>query len=140
VGQGLRHESWPLLLHREIEAARRKPYKLGTHDCFIFACACAKAMTGVDYFAKWGGRYDSRVAALRAIKSYAGAGLAEGIDKLLGAERRRTILQARRGDWILYRDQGGEHIGICMGARVFVLTPDGLGSVALRDCVTAWEI
>jgi hypothetical protein len=140
MGQGVRFPDWPERLQREIDAARNKPYRLGTHDCFIFACACALAMTGIDYRAKWGGAYDSRVAARRAIRAYAGAGLAEGIDKLLGADRRRTVLQARRGDWVLFKDQVDEHIGICIGQRVAVLAPDGLGFVALRDCITAWEI
>jgi hypothetical protein len=131
---------WPERLQEQISIARHKTYRLGQHDCFIFACACAKAMTGVDYFAKFGGQYKSRTESLRQIRKFGGSGAAEAVDRLVGADRRRTILQARRGDWVLYADSNGEHLGICIGARCMVLNEEGLGSVAMQDCITAWDI
>lgn len=121
-----------------IEDARKRPYKLGEHDCFRMACASVKALIGIDLWEQWGGRYKTRKGALKLIHTYAGAGFTEAFSKLFGSSPVNPLL-ARRGDILEYADTE-EHLGVCIGARAAVLGEHGLEFVPLSSCRHAWRI
>lgn len=134
-------------------AAGRRPYKLGEHDCFRFACAAVEALIGVDLWAPWAGRYRTKRQALRLLKQYAGEAALElgmpygsanvftlAFSRLFGAAP-EAIARAQRGDVAEYVDGAGEqHLGIVNGARVVVLLESGLGDVPRSSCAHAWRI
>ena len=135
----IRADGWESRLAAAVAGALDRPYRLGEHDCFIFANRCAEAMTGVNPGIAFIGKYTMRIGVLRLIRAYAGGGLREGITKMLGIEP-LPPRQARRGDWLLYHDDVGEHIGVCLGGTAAVLIEHGLSHVALDKCVCAWAI
>lgn len=118
-----RAQDWPERLAEQVALVQAVPYKLGTHDCTRFTCACIEAMTGVDFWPRFAG-YKTKTQALRAIARIAPS-LGEAVGVVLGASAQPPNL-ARRGDVLLYEDAGGEHLGVCLGAVGAVLGPQGL--------------
>ena len=134
-----RARDWPERLAEVVRAASNKPYKLGQHDCFRFACECAHALTGADYDASFGGRYKTERGALRLIRRFAGGESKAAVTKLLGREPAPVTL-AQRGDWLLYRDAKGEHLAVCMGSKAAALGDDGLALIPVAMCLYTWRI
>lgn len=126
-----RLEGWETRLNAVIESARNVPYQLGSHDCLRVACAAVEALIGVDHWPKFAGRYRSRREAMLVIGQY-GRSLGAAVIRILDAPAESMRL-ARRGDIALYRDEEGEHLGVCVGRSVAVLGPDGLVFVPLLD-------
>lgn len=119
----IRREDWPERLALQVRLAQAKPYQLGMHDCARFACHCVEAMTGVDLWPRFAG-YSTLAQAHRTMRSL-GETLGAAASAMLGAPA-TPVAQARRGDVVTYRDALGEHLGICTGAQVAVLGPQGL--------------
>lgn len=134
----MRTNGWESRLGATIESARHKPYQLGRHDCFTFAGQCMAALTGVDTTLPWRGRYRTPRGALRLLRKHGGS--IEGALEILTGSKAAAAGMARRGDWLLYLDAGGPHIGVCVGARVAVLADDGLRFVGLKDCRAAFAV
>jgi hypothetical protein len=138
MGPGVvRLEGWESRLNDVIESARHTPYKLGTHDCFRVACMAVEALTGIDHWPKWEGRYSNRREALILIHQY-GGGFTPAASKLFGCEP-VSMRFARRGDIAEYAD-AEQHLGVCLGERVAVLGAEGLHYAPLLVCRHAWRI
>lgn len=141
-----RKQGWELRLARVIEDARAQPYVLGEHDCFRLACAAVAALTGIDHWPRWAGRYTTRRRALACISAYVAdlnpATTAEAFDwafsRLFGGML-MPIAQARRGDICKYMDLE-PHLGVCVGAEVAVLGEHGLAFVPLAICLGVWRV
>jgi hypothetical protein len=132
----MRFEDWPKRLDAVIEAARHRPYKIGEHDCFTFARECVKAITGANYGK--GIKYRTQAGSLKLIKRLGGS-----LDRAVSKVLRRspvTPLQARRGDWLMFRDEKGEHLAVCLGINAACLGEHGLGFLPLDACLSAWPI
>lgn len=129
---------WEARLDVVVEAARHAPYALGRHDCARFAGTCVAAVTGVDLWPQVGA-YASRREAAQAIAAF-GRDLAAAVSRLLGVDLVAPVL-ARRGDVVLYRDVE-DHLGVCLGAQVAVLGPDGMAFVPITspDVVGCWRV
>lgn len=128
MGLLTRREDWPERLHETVAAARTAPYRLGRHDCLRFTCQCIAAMTGEDFWPRFSG-YKTRRQALATIAKIAPS-LAEAVTRVLGCAPLPPAA-ARRGDVLLYADDGGEHLGVCLGAEVAVLGEAGLAWLRL---------
>lgn len=140
MGLLTRRNDWPERLTVVMEAARRQPYVLGTHDCLRLACAAVEAQTGADFWPRFAG-YKTRRQALVTIARVAPS-LAEAVTATLGVEP-SPVLSAWRGDIVLFRDEQGEdHLGVCMGRLVIVTAPEGTLSMALDHpgLIAAWRI
>jgi hypothetical protein len=141
-----RQEGWEARLAGVIDWARSRPYVLGEHDCFRFACADVEALTGRDLWSTWGGTYRTRMEALRRLTEVApeGTPVAQAFDAAFSRIFGSTpvpVRQARRGDIVKYVDAGEPHLGVCVdGKSVAVLGEHGLKFALLRDCVHAWRI
>lgn len=130
---------WPERLAEEVDKARKKPYVLGEHDCLRFTCACIQAMTDVDFWPRFAG-YSTKRGALVTIARIAPS-LGGAVDIVLNQER-RPALMAKRGDVVLYADPQGEHLGVCIGASVAVLSDTGLLFVNIKHpgLLGSWSI
>lgn len=135
---GLRRcQDWPERLAATVALARHKPYQLGTHDCLRFTCQCIETITGVDFWPRFQG-YTTRLQALRVIASIAPS-LGEAVTAVLGISP-QPVAYARRGDVVLYRDAGGEHLGVCVGVQIAVLHEAGLVLMPLRLAEGCWRV
>lgn len=134
-----RLEGWELRLAEVLEAARGQPYALGGHDCFRLACAVVHALTGVDRWPEWAGRYSTKRQALVLLARYGGTFDGAG-DKFFGVAGVEPA-RARRGDILKYVDPDGEaHLGVKNCSMVAVLGEKGLGYVPLEYCTRCWPI
>lgn len=135
----MRAEGWEGRLNAVIDAARATPYALGTHDCFRVACATVHALTGVDRWAEWQGRYRSRREALALIAEH-GRSFEAAASAFFG-EPASDVRHARRGDLVCVQTEDGEkHLGVCLGINAAVLGPDGLAFVPTMTCLCCWRI
>lgn len=136
----MRREDWHIQLFNVVEAAQDQPYQLGTHDCLKFSCACIEAMTGRDYWPQFAGLYGDKREALKLISQY-GRSFQDAVSGVLGQEPQPRLM-SQRGDLVMYRDDGGDHLGICCGATVALLADDGLHHVPLvhDGIVASWRI
>lgn len=125
----IRREDWPERLALQVSLAQRQPYALGVHDCARFACLCIEAMTGVDLWPRFAGY--STLAQAHRVAVRLGGSLPGAAAALLGVNP-APVAQARRGDIVTYRDESGEHLGICTGVHVAVLGPQGLAHLPLN--------
>jgi hypothetical protein len=134
-----RLEGWELRFVEAIERARFAPYKLGEHDCFRFACQIVLALTGVDRWPEFVGRYHDRRSAIVLIHQY-GSSFEAAFDKFFGTER-ISVLNAHRGDIVAITDATGErHLAVCMGPYLAALKPEGLLFLPRCAAHCAWRI
>ncbi len=135
----MRLEGWEARLAGAVELARARPYQLGEHDCFRFACAALEALTGEDRWPAWRGKYATRREALRLLAEYGGS-FAAAFTRFFGVET-APMPRARRGDVCQYQDAGGElHLVVCMGAAVAGLVEAGLIFLPRSSCAHCWRI
>ncbi len=136
----MRYPDWQSRLNKGIQEARNKEYKIGKHDCALFAARIIKDITGRDFLSGLEGKYSSRRESLLFIREVAGAGLKEAVSKFMEQE---TILVsfATQGDLMLLIDfTKMEHLGICIGKRTAFLTDSGLCFFETLDCEWAWRV
>lgn len=134
-----RREGWESRLSKVIEAARTEHYELGRHDCFRLACQAIEALTGVDRWSEYAGRYHTRREELRLLAEH-GSTFEGAFDRVFGAVR-VDLKQARRGDIVsLMTVDGKKHLGVCIGSRAAFLAETGLLFVPLSSCFCAWLI
>lgn len=136
-----RIDGWRARLDRALDEARRKPFAWGSHDCGPeFAGRCIEAITGADIAAPWRGRYTTREGALRVIHEDGFADLADLVSSLL--PEHEHVSRARVGDLagVPVDSPFVVALGVVGGARVFVLRPEGLGTVSLLQCSRAWRV
>lgn len=134
-----RLEGWEARLLAVVEAARARPYVLGEHDCFRFACAAVEALTGVDRWPQWQGRYATKREALALLARH-GASFEAAFDWFFGTARVDPRL-ARRGDVLAIEDEAGEkHLAVCLGVEAAGLTDSGLVFVPTLSCLCAWRV
>lgn len=134
----MRRSDWQNRLADAIEAAREMPFSWGSHDCATWAFDIRRDLTdGEDIAAGWRGRYRTALGAHRVMKRLGWDSLEAAGRDLLGTPL-PTVLQARRGDLVL----GGPApaYGVCVGAKVAFVSPDGLIFLSLVSCSLAWRV
>lgn len=135
----MRAQGWESRLAGVLEQARAKPYELGVHDCFRTACAVVAALTGVDRWPEFAGRYRTERESRRVLAAH-GRTFRAAFDGFFGAPAIDVKL-ARRGDIAAWADPDGEqHLAVVDGARAWVLGPGGLLEVPLLACSCAWRV
>jgi hypothetical protein len=135
----MRVDGWEGRLQRVLEAARTAPYVLGHHDCFRVACAAVEALTGINRWPEFSGRYRTKAEARRLMASY-GRSFDEVFGRIFDCEGVDPKL-ARNGDVVKYTDPEGEaHLGVCVGSHVAVLGESGLLFVPREDCGPCWRV
>ncbi|CAN1576842.1 hypothetical protein MCELHM10_04027 [Paracoccaceae bacterium] len=133
-----RRPGWERRLAEAIEDARDRPFRWGRHDCATFAFDLRRHLTGsYDVAALWRGRYTTAPGAVRVMRRLGWSSLEAAGRELLG-EPLASVHLAQRGDLVLAGT--GLGFGVCLGARVAGIAPEGLVLVPLAACVLAWRI
>lgn len=142
LGECKRLDGWEGRAGAVLEAARTKPYVLGENDCLRLACAVIKALTGVDHWPQFAGRYSSKLQALRLIAQY-GGDFRSGAAKLFGGQA-EPMERARAGDIAEFRERDASrtpHLGVVWNNQaVAVLGEKGMVFVKHRSCWHCWRI
>ncbi len=143
-----RIEGWEGRLADFVAQATPRPFQWGTWDCCLMPCDAAMLVAGVDPAAPFRGKYSTELGARRALKRFAGGGLAATLDKIfrdLGAPE-VPVSFARRGDLGIITDPevltGGldAMMALCLGRDVGVMTEEGLRFLPLSRVARAWAI
>lgn len=136
-----RQPGWEGRLAAAIEAARGQPYRLGEHDCFRFACRVVEALTGVDLWPPFAGRYASQRQALKVIAEWGGT-FTEAFTAFFGSAPQR-MAWARRGDIAEVLDIEPPHLphlGVVTGSQIAVLLDTGLAFLPRSRGRHCWRI
>lgn len=133
-----RLDGWERRLDEVFTSFEGEPYVLGTHDCFRVACRAVEALTGIDLWAEWAGRYATQQEGLRLIVEY-GGDFDGAFSRLFGVEPTGALF-ARRGDILKFVSDDVPHLGVCRGREVSVLGENGTALVSLHACEHAWMI
>ena len=131
-----RHIDWRSRLLRYASDAARRPFAYGRHDCALFAAGAVAAMTGEDPAAAWRGRYTTFRGGLRVIRK---SGHTDHIAAAAAWFAEIPPAFAQVGDLAVVPGDAGPALGVVAGAHVWVLRPDGLGTVPLTDAVRAFR-
>ncbi|WP_170334974.1 DUF6950 family protein [Ruegeria arenilitoris] len=131
----VRFEDWPLRLQAEIESARARPFKWGSHDCGTWAADIVQTLTGNTLDLPKG--YRTANGSLVAMCRKTGANTMEGAVTYFLGEPLQTPLFAQRGDIVLHSSQA---LGVCVGSEVFCLSETGLSAIPLTECQVAWRV
>lgn len=131
---------WRVALFDYVRDHRSEPYELGTHDCWIFVAGAIQAMVGVDIAAKHRGRYKTAKGALGVMKRSGAADMAELASQYL--EERSSPAFAQIGDVLAIPtdDEFGYALGILVGERVMVLSPNGVDSKDRSEATKAFGV
>jgi hypothetical protein len=134
----VRRQDWPERLARFIAARRGEAFAWGRNDCCLFAADWALEATGADAAAEYRGRYRTRRGAYALLRRVSGGGVAAAATRAWGAPI--APLLAQRGDVVAVETEYGEALGVHLGERIAVVTPEGLGFLSPRAAEAAWRI
>jgi hypothetical protein len=130
---------WQDRLSAFVAEHRAPPFVWGERDCCLFAADWVEACTGVDPAAALRGRYTDQDGARAAVRSH--GGYEAMISSCLGCAPLEYPLSARRGDVAAVDGDGVfPALGIVLGSRILVLTPDGLRREPITEALLAWQV
>jgi hypothetical protein len=133
----MRLNGWELRLVEEVSAAQSKAFQWGVHDCATWAFDVRRALTGEDAAAAWRGKYKTEAGAARVLRKLKCKAVEDLAQSILG-DPLPAVLLAQRGDILL---GGAERaLGVCVGSHGLFLQPNGLVSVPLKACFSAWRV
>lgn len=124
----------PQRLRQYLADARGKLFEPGVHDCALFVAGWIYAETGVDHAARWRGRYTDLDAGRDLL---AVAGHSDHVTYAASVLREIPPAMARTGD-IAVIDRRA--FGIVSDENVFVLRPDGVGTVSRMRVGKAFRV
>jgi hypothetical protein len=132
-----RRPGWERRLVEAVEDARTRSFNWGTHDCATWAFDLRRDLTGGDDMAAlWRGRYRTARGAARVMRRLGWTSMSEAGTTLLDASLADVRL-SQRGDLVLSPD--ATSFGVCLGAQVAFLAPEGLTLRPLTSCALAWR-
>jgi len=142
----MRREDWPERLREYFEAAEKRPFSWGNHNCCHFAAGAVVAQTDVDPTACFTGtNIRGRVSAYKRVRAFAGGGVRELTAKIsedLGMDEVVPAM-AGRGDIVCLEIEGCDALGVVdlnpRNAR-FLLPERGLVRLPVLKCVKAWKV
>lgn len=137
----MRLAGWEERLGAILEDARALPYEIGVHDCFRVACRVVEALTGVDRWPEFAGRYRTTRQSRRLLALHGTSFEAAG-DWFFGSPR-ADVREARRGDVVAIHTADGEkHLGVVTldGTKAALLGPGGLVFLHVTSCLCCWRI
>lgn len=140
-----RSETWVQALYDFVRARKNAPYEWGANDCCSFVCDGILAMTGVDTYSDFRGRYTDEAGAEATLQAVVGS-----TDKLAAIEfltrkfEMEEILPAfaQRGDVVLLGVEGGFALGLVHldGMSAAAVAGEGLHRVPLTFATRAWRV
>ncbi len=132
---------WRQRFEAAIDDIRRTAFAWGTHDCGpALAGRIVLAVTGVDVAAPYRDQYRTASEAVRLIRE---AGFNDLADLVASILPEIHPSQARIGDIAAFSIEGsplGSALGVVNGERVFVLRPEGVGTMGLLQAHRAFKV
>lgn len=134
-----RYEDWPVRLLAVVNAAEKKPFAWGEHDCALMAADCVLAETGFDFAKDFRGRYTTALGALKALRSNGATDLVDYVTQVLGDPVVPTL--AQRGDVVMFETaEGHGALGVVVGLEAAAAGPEGVTWVPLALWKKAWRV
>lgn len=133
---------WRSRFEAAIDEIKRTPFAWAEHDCGPpFAGRIVEALTGIDLAAPYRGRYRSREEALTVMQEAGFDDLADMVASLLPEIEEGPCL-ARIGDVVTFPvdTEFKSSLGVVNGERVFVLRPEGIGTMELLQAKRAFRV
>jgi hypothetical protein len=138
-----RCDNWRSRFEAAIDEIKYVPFDWSTqHDCGPgLAGRLVYALTGEDLTVKYQGRYKTAKGALKVMRSEGFDNLADLVASFL-PEYPGGPCQASLGDIVAIPMDSpfGFSLGVVNGERVFVLRPEGVGTVDLLDAKRAFKV
>ncbi|MBD2812191.1 hypothetical protein ID853_15165 [Xenorhabdus sp. Vera] len=131
----MRHRQWTTRLPDTLRAAMSRPFLWGEHDCCLFAADCVQAVCDFDPGETVRGRYNTRLGAVRVLKSEFGT-LTQALDRLFDAI---PVTVAGRGDIVMFQAEEGKTLGVLWAGQVWAVTPHGARPVDVSP-LKAWRV
>lgn len=133
----MRLSDWRSRLHAVVAARMRRPFAWGD-DCASFAGESVEAVTGIDFYAPFRGKYDDAIGAMRVI---AGAGFNDLAELVAELFPEIAPANAEIGDLAIIDEAGRPALGVFVGERIGCVTPDrGYGTVERERAVRALKV
>lgn len=137
----VRKSDWEQRLNNYLSAHLDAKFEWGRIDCALFVAGAVEAMTGVDYGAKFRGKYHDEAGALKAITEVGGAkNIVVLMDDILP---RRVRSMVQRGDVVMCKEG---YLAIAFGAFALGVGDEldtgkhGLIRIAPVEWVRAWAV
>jgi len=124
MGARLRRHDWASRLFDVIEEHRSRPFVWGQNDCCLFVSRAVDRMTDNARTYLILEQYSDEASALRLIASH--GGLAGAVTYFMGDPHDG---RPERGDVVLFHGGEADAVGICLGARIFAMGPEGLREI-----------
>lgn len=131
---------WRMRFEATIDDIRHHPFAWGSHDCGpALAGRMIEAITGEDLARPYRDRYRTASEALRVMRDAGFSNLADLAGSLLPEIHPS---RARIGDIAAFPMDGPfrSALGVVNGERVFVLRPEGLGTMSLLQAHRAFKV
>ena len=136
--QFTRFEDWPQRLSAHFEEWKQRPFEQGVTDCGHFAADAVVAVTGVDVYQAFRGKYSTPLGYAKILKKLKFNSISAFCDSHAECV---SVLFARRGDIVLRFEGENEALGVCDGSHsMFLDNNGGLVKVPTDSCVFAWRI
>lgn len=128
-----RISNWEQAFSDYIENKRNEPFQYGINDCCTFVFGAIEAITGMDKMPEFRGKYDSSIAAAKALREIGFGTLEATVDSKLPVVE---IGKAQRGDVAMFDGS----LGIVAGSFAWFVSDDGLERVPREDWAKAWSV
>lgn len=114
---------WEERLHAYLVSVFDRAFEWGQHDCGLFVCAAAEAVTGIDRAADLRGQYSTREGASRALKEIGSGTLLRTMNARFTP---KPVGMAHRGDIVWF--QGS--VGVCTGSTALFVGEERFAETA----------
>jgi hypothetical protein len=131
---------WRHRFAEQVDELRRIPFDWDGNDCVVgLAGNMVKALTGTDCVEPYRGKYSTAAGALKVVRSAGFENLGDMVASMLPEIHPSA---AHVGDIaaIPMDSPFGFALGVVNGERIFVLMPDGVGTVDLLDATRAFRV
>lgn len=135
-----RIDLWRKPFDETLDAIKATPFDWDGNECVTgLAVKTTLAITGEDFGAEHRGKYHDEESAKAYLQSLGFEDLASLVASILPEI---PVAQAEIGDIVAIpvATQFGHVLGVVNGERVFVLTPRGVGTVALTSADRAFKV
>ncbi len=139
-----RVQNWPTELDKVIIEYQTHLFEWGKSDCGTFAADVVRAITGIEIYQEFKGRYNTARSFAKLLIDCDSRSISELFDLVAGENgfNKIEVNQAHRGDIVANRasDMTPECLGVISGPKAIFHANDGLISVDRSECVLAWSI
>lgn len=110
------------------------PFEWGQNDCCLFAANAVEVITGIDPAKKYRG-YKTKLGAAKKLKDL---GIEGAWTKEFGDPINPKLL--RRGDVVLFDNEGSLAVGICIGSQFAAVGETGVLLFSMKQALKGWRI